>query len=147
MQPLLVVHIFNKMPDVSECLFKCLVFIEINLLDLQGFYKTFNKYIVIRISFSRHADLDVMHLKAVYIILRCILNALIRMMNEIAKAFIFCSPALLPEYSWPGRFLSSCSDPIRCNFCCIDPEQLGYRYAYAATAHRGYPKPKPGSIM
>ena len=58
MQPLLVVHIFNKMPDISESIFKCLVFIEINLLDLQGFYKTFSKCIVIRISEKRGSSLN-----------------------------------------------------------------------------------------
>lgn len=112
MQPLMVVHIFNKVAYVPECIFKCLIFIEIYLLDLQCFYKTLSKSIVIRISFSRHADLDVMRLKTVYIILGRILNALIRMMNKTLKGIPWNGSSMpLPEHSWPDRFLCSCSAP------------------------------------
>jgi len=69
MQPLMVVHVFDNVAYVPEYIFKCLIFIEIYLLDLQCFYKTLRKSIILRISFSGHVDLDAMLFKTVYIIL------------------------------------------------------------------------------
>jgi hypothetical protein len=73
MKPILVVHFSIKCQmflsassNVSYSLR------ETYLLDLQGFYKTLSKCIIVWISFSRHADQDVMRLKTVYIILGCI---------------------------------------------------------------------------
>jgi hypothetical protein len=51
-----VVDFLDKVPYIFECIIKCVVFIQINLLLFQSFNEAFRKSIIVWISFSRHAD-------------------------------------------------------------------------------------------
>jgi len=56
MQTLLIVHRLSEVPSASEGIFKCFVFIQINLLPFQCLEEAFGKRIVIWISLPGHPE-------------------------------------------------------------------------------------------
>jgi len=63
------------------------VFPEINLFDLERFEKAFGDRIVVRIAFAGHADQKAVLQENFYILLGGILDASIRMMNNVLGRF------------------------------------------------------------
>ena len=57
MQTLAIVHFLNEKGKPILDIFKGTVFPEIDFLGFKGFEKAFDRGIIVRIAFTRHADL------------------------------------------------------------------------------------------
>src|SRR5215468_9403210 len=82
MQPTTVVDFIQKPPDPAPGIGEVFVLVEIYLVILERFHKALTLGIVVRISLTAHADPNVMLIEQPRVIVRRVLHAAIRMMNQ-----------------------------------------------------------------
>ena len=82
MQPPTVVDFIQKPPDPAPGIGEVFVLVEINLVILERFHKALTLGIVVRVSLPAHADPNVMLIEHPRVIVRRVLHAAIRMMNQ-----------------------------------------------------------------
>ena len=92
MQTLLVVDLLNEFSNIIESILERLILGEIDLLVLQGLYEALGERVVVRIPPSAHADFDAMRFQALDILVRGVLDSLVRVMNERAEVVVSSFP-------------------------------------------------------
>jgi len=81
-QSFLVVDAFQKIFDRSARLGQNAIFLAVNFLVFERFHERVTEGVVVRISFSAHADGDVMSLQQIGVVAGCVLDAAIGMMHQ-----------------------------------------------------------------
>ena len=77
MQTLAVVHFLNEKGKPILDIFKGTVFPEIDFLGFKGFEKALGGGIIVRIDFTRHADLEAMIEQCLRVVVGSVLDATI----------------------------------------------------------------------
>lgn len=89
MQPFCVIDVFYELPYVSVCLAKCPVLIHVNFFCLQSLHERLCKGIVVQVASPAHAYGNAVRLQEIHILVRRILNSLVRVMNKPGKPQLF----------------------------------------------------------
>ena len=83
MKPFVVVDDFDKTLDVGIGLRDRVIFVEVNLLGLNGFHKGFCHCVVIRIAFATHADSNLVIVEDLDIFITGVLNSPVGVMDQV----------------------------------------------------------------
>ncbi len=85
MQPLVIINFLDEVGKTILGIVHGSIFPEIDLLVFQGFDETLNRRIVVRIPLAGHADAKAMLIEDLHVVIRCILNTPIGVMNDSCR--------------------------------------------------------------